>query len=106
MNIIERASKRLGLTPTKSLVEKAAERLAGAPSGAGAFQPEPPVGTTLGEAPLGETKRAETKVVAGAAARVAPRVAPRRETRRQITVDFERLSEKGYALPVDQSTLA
>jgi receptor protein-tyrosine kinase len=34
------------------------------------------------------------------------RVAPKRETRRQITIDFERLHERGFALPVDQSALA
>ncbi len=42
MNIIERAGKRLGLTPGKSLVEKAAERLASdGLNGAGGLHPRP-----------------------------------------------------------------
>jgi len=36
----------------------------------------------------------------------APAVGARRETRRQITIDFDRLREQGFALPVDQTALA
>jgi protein-tyrosine kinase len=36
----------------------------------------------------------------------APPVGARRETRRQITIDFDRLREQGFALPVDQTALA
>jgi len=118
MNIIERAGKRLGLKPAKSLVERAAERLASddaAATASGAFPPTLPehglperlpdhalpdhaLTGSGGAGALGET------LMAKPAARPAPR--PKRETRRQITIDFTRLSEKGFALPVDQSTLA
>jgi receptor protein-tyrosine kinase len=101
MNIIERAGKRLGLNPAKSLVEKAAERLEGAETkaiaseSAAAFQPEARVAATAQRA--------------GGAMRVAvnaPPVGARRETRRQITIDLDRLREQGFALPVDQTALA
>jgi len=92
MNIIERAGKRLGLTPEKSLVEKAAERFEAAELGAVPARPAESVVATA----------------ARGAARAAPGagVGARRETRRQITIDFERLREQGFALPVDQSALA
>jgi protein-tyrosine kinase len=91
MNIIERAGKRLGLTPAKSLVEKATERFEAEASGLGPAVPARPA-----------------ESVVATAARSAPRVAPgaRRETRRQATIDFDRLREQGFALPVDQSALA
>ena len=53
-----------------------------------------------------EARIAEARVAAGAGQRAPLRVAPKRETRRQITIDFERLHERGFALPVDQSALA
>jgi protein-tyrosine kinase len=88
MNIIERAGKRLGLTPAKSLVEKAAERFEAAELGAVPARPDSVVATA-----------------ARGAARLAPGVG-KRETRRQMTIDFDRLREQGFALPVDQSALA
>jgi receptor protein-tyrosine kinase len=130
MNIIERAGKRLGLTPGKSLVEKAAERLAhdglgGGLSGAGGLhppapqpspKPSPKSGSTIGAAaPLAkaETGHAESLVEKaekglGEKSLGAPRAAAlkKRETRRQSTIDFARLKEKGFALPVDQTALA
>ena len=85
MNIIERAGKRLGLNPGKSLVEKAAERLEGgeakAAESAAAFQGE----ARLARAAAGAAMRVAVNAPAGA----------RRETRRQITIDFDRLREQG-----------
>jgi protein-tyrosine kinase len=92
MNIIERAGKRLGLTPEKSLVEKAAERFEAAELGA-----------------AGPARPPDSLVATATAARSTARVAAgvgKRETRRQITIDFDRLREQGFALPVDQSALA
>ena len=103
MNIIERAGKRLGLNPGKSLVEKAAERLEGTETKA----------ASTGESAAAFQQEARVAVAqrasAGAAMRVAvnaPPVGARRETRRQITIDFDRLREQGFALPVDQTALA
>lgn len=97
MNIIERAGKRLGLTPAKSLVEKAAERLEESHSSAAA-EPAAAFGQ---ETRLAATQRGGMRMAVN-----APAVGPRRETRRQITIDFDRLREQGFALPVDQSSLA
>lgn len=90
MNLIERAGKRLGLTPEKSLVEKAAERFEEADAVAELGRP---------------LAAAESAAAAGRVARATPG-ATRRETRRQIAIDFDRLRTQGYALPVDQSALA
>lgn len=117
MNIIERAGKKLGLTPGKSLVEKAAERLAGDGRSAESAAPAgeenllAALEQKLGEQKLGASPApAAATITATAPAPSAPRTPPRplqkRETRRQITIDFERLKEKGFALPVDQSALA
>jgi protein-tyrosine kinase len=117
MNIIERAGKKLGLNPGKSLVEKAAERLAGEGlSGAAGLHPAPSIDTHMAAPALGETRAASgigPGTIAGAtiaggtlACGAALRPSPKRETRRQITIDFERLREKGFALPVDQTALA
>lgn len=97
MNIIERAGKRLGLTPAKSLVEKAAGRL----EETQALEAFPP------EAVVHQQQEARLAAARGPA-RVAGASAPgaRRETKRQITIDFERLRGQGFALPVDQSALA
>ena len=105
MNIIERAGKRLGLAPGKSLVEKAAERLdtsseAKPAESAQSFPAEKLVATAQ-RAAAGTTMRAAVN----ASPLSAPSVA-RRETRRQITIDFDRLREQGFALPVDQTALA
>lgn len=87
MNIIERAGKQLGLNVSKSLVEKAAERLmAGEPGGMPVRDASPP-------------ERAHPQPVAVAAF-------GRRETRRRITLDFDALRARGFALPGDQSPLA
>jgi protein-tyrosine kinase len=104
MNIIERAGKRLGLKPDKSLVEKAAERLGTAELGT-VHEAAAPAETHIA-IPQSEARIAEARVAAGAGPRAPLRVAPKRETRRQITIDFERLHERGFALPVDQSALA
>jgi len=117
MNIIERAGKKLGFAPGKSLVEKAAERLAGEGRGAESAAPAgeenllAALEQKLGASPASATTTATTPAAAATApAPSAPRTPPRplqkRETRRQITIDFERLKEKGFALPVDQSALA
>jgi len=95
MNIIERAGKRLGLTPGKSLVEKAAERFEAAELGAAAVPPARPA-----ESVVATAARGAARVAAGAG------VGARRETRRQTTIDFDRLRDQGFALPVDQSALA
>ena len=97
MNIIERAGKRLGLTPAKSLVEKAAERLEETQA-LGAF-PHEAVVHQQQEARLAAQR--EPVRIAGTSMGGA-----RRETRRQITIDFDRLRGQGFALPVDQSALA
>ena len=129
MNIIERAGKRLGLSPGKSLVEKAAERLAtqdgmggglsGGLSGAGGLHPAPGSGTgpaTSGPETMSaaapraaEASLIEKGLVEKAEKGVAaprPQALKKRETRRQSTIDFARLKEKGFALPVDQTALA
>jgi protein-tyrosine kinase len=90
MNLIERAGKRLGLAPEKSLVEKAAERLGGET--------------------VDETTRPHA-VPQDAAAHWASDplrqpVESRRQTQRQITLDFDRLHAMGFTTPGDQSTLA
>lgn len=113
MNIIERAGKKLGLKPGKSLVEKAAERL-GEPLGTAGLGPaslpavaEDPLAALeerLGTPRLDGPPRVMPPVRDGV--REALKAAPKRETRRQVTIDFERLKEKGFALPVDQSALA
>lgn len=92
MNIIERAGKKLGLNPGKSLVEKAAERFEAADVAAevAARAPSPAAARPLVRAP--------SPSVAG--------VGARRETRRQAVIDFERLRREGFALPVDQTALA
>lgn len=95
MNIIERAGKRLGLTPAKSLVEKAAERFE-----AEASSP------ALGAAVPARQQESFVATAARGAMRVAASAGARRETRRQATIDFDRLREQGFALPVDQSALA
>jgi len=87
MNLIERAGKRLGLTPEKSLVEKAAERFEAADA-------------------VALERAAESTAGRVARAAPAPAAGARRETRRQITIDFDRLRAQGFALPVDQSALA
>jgi len=100
MNIIERAGKRLGLAPGKSLVEKAVERL----DSSGEAKPAESAASFPAEARVATAQRA-----AGGAALRAAVNAPaigRRETRRQITIDFDRLREQGFALPVDQTALA
>jgi len=89
MNIIERAGKRLGLTPAKSLVEKAVERFEEADGALGTALP---------------AREPESRAAAPRAMRAA--AGAKRETRRQITIDFDRLREQGFALPVDQSALA
>jgi len=101
MNIIERAGKRLGLAPGKSLVEKAVERL----DSSSEVKPAESAASFPAEARLATAQRA----VSGGALRAAVNAAPavgRRETRRQITIDFDRLREQGFALPVDQTALA
>jgi protein-tyrosine kinase len=117
MNIIERAGKKLGLKPGKSLVEKAVERLGqesgGTAAGASALSAALPLSEdnplAALEARLGATP---TRVMPPVHEKPLPmgrepvKVAPKRETRRQVTIDFERLTEKGFALPVDQSALA
>lgn len=82
MNLIERAGRQLGLKSDRSVVEKAAERLAGAKLGA----PPQPHADAL------EPQERSAK--------------PRRETRRQVTLDFDRLRGMGFALPGDQSSIA
>jgi protein-tyrosine kinase len=81
MNIIERAGKQLGLKSNKSVIELAAQRL-----GSGEFLSGSAQGTPVQEAPQ------------------AP-VGARRETQRQITIDFDRLRAKGFALPGDETLL-
>lgn len=103
MNIIERAGKRLGLTPAKSVVEKAAERLEETQA-LEAFPHEAPARQQEShqhEARVAAAQRGPVRVAGGASAGGA-----RRETRRQITIDFDRLRGQGFALPVDQSALA
>jgi receptor protein-tyrosine kinase len=110
MNIIERAGKRLGLKPGKSLVEKAAERLAAreGASGAASHPAESAAANgldmTLIEEKLGLAARSEARP--GVARGAGLRPLAKRETRRQATIDFARLKEKGFALPVDQTPLA
>ncbi len=90
MNIIERAGRQLGLQSSKSLVERAAARLSHPQDGALGHQ-EPvarPDPAMRHEAPADSV------------------VPPRRETRKHITIDFERLRARGFALPDDQSALA
>ena len=93
MNIIERAGKRLGLKPDKSLVEKAAERFEETETGAEVLHTRP-------ESRMATAARGAARVAVSAGGN------PKRETRRQITIDFDRLREQGFALPVDQSALA
>lgn len=85
MNIIERAGRQLGLKPSKSLVERAADHLSGA---------------ALSD---GETAKASAGVSGPEAVRI---VRPRRETPQQIEIDFDRLRKMGFALPGEQSPLA
>jgi receptor protein-tyrosine kinase len=92
MNIIERAGKRLGLTPAKSLVEKAAERFEAAELGAVPARPDSVAATAT-------AARGALRLSTGAGV-------GKRETRRQTTIDFDRLRDQGFALPVDQSALA
>ncbi len=116
MNIIERAGKRLGLTPGKSLVEKAAERLAGEglsgelrSGAAGLHPPAAPTGAPHGAAapaPIASGIAETSLIEKGLAAPRGGAVLKKRETRRQSTIDFARLKEKGFALPVDQTALA
>lgn len=88
MNLIERASRRImALTPGKSVVEKAVERLNGVPSDGldrPPMQPESSVAGTIQE----------------------PSTAATRRTQRQITVDLNRLRGMGMAPPGDQSALS
>jgi protein-tyrosine kinase len=118
MNIIERAGKRLGLTPGKSLVEKAAERLAGEGlggglsgglSGAGLHPPAPApsgTGTVAAAVPLAAEANLIEKSLIEKGSGARPAALKKRETRRQATIDFARLKERGFALPVDQTALA
>ncbi len=86
MNLIERAGNQLRLKSAKSMIEKAADRIGGpsaaAPETMGAAAPNPASYTI-----------SQPKVV-------------RRETRRQVTIDFKRLRDAGFAMPGDQSNLA
>ena len=105
MNIIERAGKRLGLAPGKSLVEKAVERL----DSSSEAKPAENAASFPAEARMATAQRAAGGTALRAAVNAAPVSAPaigRRETRRQITIDFDRLREQGFALPVDQTALA
>jgi protein-tyrosine kinase len=90
MNLIERAGKRLGLATSKSLVEKAAERLDDA------AETESPSGAA----------RQETTTALWTSDPLRKAVEPRRQTQRQITLDFDRLHAMGFTTPGDQSTLA
>lgn len=87
MDIIERAEKRLGARPAKSLTENAAERLRDLEI-AGVCEPDAVL--------TADTQRHSRE----------RDVTPRRQTQRQITIDFERLRGKCFALPADQSALA
>ena len=93
MNIIERAGKRLGLNPSKSLVEKAAER----------FEAADVAAEVAARAPSAAAARPALRAPSPSAGR---EVGARRETRRQATIDVERLRRLGFALPVDQTALA
>jgi protein-tyrosine kinase len=81
MNIVERAGKQLGLRPTKSLVEAAAEQLATTER---RLSPAHTVPRQDGEQSI---------------------VGARRESRRQVTLDFDQLRRKGFALPGDEAAL-
>src|SRR5260370_13402878 len=87
MTIVERAGKRLGSQPSKSLVELAADRLSGTEPGA----------VIADASPAPDSK----EHIASAA-----RAESGRETHRQVSIDFERLRAMGYAPPADQSAVA
>jgi protein-tyrosine kinase len=87
METIERADKRLGVMPAKSLIEKAAAR--------------------LGSVETDVLCEADAALAADTLHRSVGRdVIRKRATQRQITIDFERLRDNGFALPADQSVLA
>src|SRR5215469_60114 len=100
MNIIERAGKRLGLNPGKSLVEKAAERFEASDVAAEVAARAPAAAARAAGAGVRALSPSPSPNLVGAG------VGSRRETRRQATIDFERLRREGFALPVDQTALA
>ena len=81
MNIVERAGRQLGMRPTKSLVEVATEQLTTAERRSSSAQPAP-------------RQDGDQSAVGGA-----------RETRRHVTLDFEQLRRRGFALPGDETAL-
>ena len=83
MNLIERAGRQLGLDTAKSTADKLAERRADPRAANHAATPE-------------------AQIIAGPAVPAKPR----RETRRRVTIDFERLQQKGFALPGDETNVA
>lgn len=86
MNLIERASRRMGRNAEKSVVEKAAERLTAPAS-------NPAAG-------------AQTRQEVGAAGVAADgAMSAERSTQQQITVDLERLRGMGMAPPGEESVL-
>lgn len=89
MNLIERASRRImGQTPAKSVVEKAAEHMGGAPGGNADIVARQP----------------EASPIAGAVPDVSS--SSSRRTQRQISVDLAQLRRMGMAPPGDQSILS
>lgn len=89
MNLIERASRRImGQTPAKSVVEKAAEYMGGAPGANADIVARQP----------------EASPIAGAVPDVSS--SSSRRTQRQISVDLAQLRRMGMAPPGDQSILS
>src|SRR5271154_2033523 len=82
MNLIERASQKIGAAPTKSLIEKAADQLGGS-AAPGSTMP-PAAGDEGARAPHGGSQR----------------------THRRIDLDMQRLRTLGIAMSGDQSVIA
>lgn len=87
MSIVERAGSKLGRQSTKSIVELAADRLA-----------------TGAE----ETGVASAEAAAPAPVRrdLPPDAGVDTQERRRVTIDFDRLRARGFALPRDHSTVS
>ena len=90
MNLIERASRRIGLTGEKSLVERAAQQLNAAPAAAttGTASAAPAVQTSNGNGTHESSNQAP------------------RKTQRQISIDLPKLHSAGISLPGERSILS
>ena len=85
MSIIERAANQAARKSTKSIVELAADRLSGP------AEPEDAAATKVAPSPAREDSSDTSNGL---------------ESQRQITIDFDRLRARGFALPQDHSPVA